>query len=77
MAVLANATPLDRALDEAGRLVDAMTSDEAAIASCAVRIWGRVWVEAIRAGEPRVAVAAAGEWMHFKKILDSLIRSPI
>lgn len=76
MAVVPNATPLDRALDEAGRLVDAMTSDEVATASRAVCIWEQVFIEAIRAGEPRVAVAAAGERMHFKKILDSLIRAP-
>lgn len=76
MAVTPNATPLDRALDEAGRLLERATSDDAAIASRAMHLWERVFVEAVRSGEPRVATAAWGEYAHFREVLSALIRAP-
>lgn len=76
MATVANAAPIDRALDEAARVVEAATSDEVARAAHAMALWERVFKEAVRAGEVRVAAAAAREWSHFRALLDALVRPP-
>ena len=70
MAVGSNATPLDVALDELGRLCDrGVAPDSASIA----RLWHRVYLEAVRAGDVRLAILAADHVCRFGGINDVLL----
>lgn len=80
MAVIANATEIDRALDRAAVALMAeahVAADKSLAAASLVGEWRTVLRHALHDGDVELAVVAAKEWGHWRAVLKSLVGGEI
>lgn len=71
MAVVANAGPIERALDRVAAVLTDTSADSVTTAARIVGLWREIFDRAMDDGDSRLALVAAREWIHWRGVLDT------